>query len=153
MRAHVIDAYGQIPELRTVPDPGLIPPRHVLIRVEAVALNPADSKVLAGGFTSRILHAARFPLVIGFDFSGIVESAGDGVQDIRVGQSVFGHLPYSRANAQGALADFVVAPIDQIALVPDGVDHVTAAATATAGSTALQGIRDTGRIDGVADAL
>lgn len=145
MHAIFLDA-NRAPILETVDDPGLVPAGQLLVRVEAAALNPADSKVIAGGFDGRMLHATDDPLLIGFDFSGVVEAVGAGVDDLRVGQAVFGHLPYSRKNHQGSLADFVVVPEAGVALKPDAVEHVVAAATATTGGTALQALRDHGRL-------
>ncbi len=145
MRAIVLDPDREpVPDL--VPDPGLAPDGHVVVRVEAAALNPADLKVVSGSVSGRFLRARTDPLVPGFDFSGVIEACAAGVGDLRITRRVFGHLPYSRANEQGSLADFVVVPADAVAPVSDDVGHRTAAATATTGSTALQGLRDVGRL-------
>lgn len=143
MKAIILDAQRN-PVLDTIADPGLAPPGHLLVRVDAAALNPADLKVIAGGFDGRVLHSTGDPLTPGYDFSGVVEAVGGGVEAIRVGQEVFGHLPYSSKNKQGTLADYVVVPADSVGIKPEGVDHAHAAATATTGCTALQGLRDKG---------
>ncbi len=145
MKATVIDADGA-PTIETVPDPGLAPPGQLLLRVDAAALNPADVKVIEGQFAGRFLRARTQPLVPGFDFSGVVEAIGDGVASPRVGQAVFGHLPYSSKNTQGSLADYLVVPAESVGPKPDEVSHPTAAATATTGLTALQALRDLGRL-------
>ncbi|MCA9540614.1 MAG: NAD(P)-dependent alcohol dehydrogenase [Myxococcales bacterium] len=146
MQALAITQFGQTPTWQAVADPGPVPAGHVLLRVKAVGLNPADNKVLNGEFAGRFLHARKFPLVAGYDFSGIIESVGEGVTDLRVAQAVFGHLPYSGKNAQGALGEFLVVLAEQVAVKPDGVSHEIAAATATTASTALQSLRDLGHL-------
>lgn len=117
-------------------------PGEVLVDVVCSAVNPADLKVIDGGFTGRLLHASTSPLVIGYDVSGTVVSVGSGVTDLEPGDAVWGHLPYSGSNAQGAFAERVTLPRDQLARLPDGVGHHEAAAAATVGLTALQSLRD-----------
>jgi NADPH:quinone reductase-like Zn-dependent oxidoreductase len=115
---------------------------QVRVRVHASALNAADVKVLRGELAGRFLHARVSPLVVGYDFSGVIDAIGDGVDDLAVGDAVFGHLAYSGKNRQGTLAELVIAEAGEIAEVPDGVDHATAAVSATVGLTALQALRD-----------
>lgn len=143
MHAIVLDT-DRAPIPGAAPDPGLAPSGHVVVRVEAAALNPADLQVVGGTFAGRMLRARTTPLVPGFDFAGVIEACADGVGDLRISQRVFGHLPYGSATRQGSLAERVVVAADAVARVPDGVDFVTAAATATTGSTALQALRDRG---------
>jgi len=107
-------------------------------------VNPADLKVAAGGFVGGILHASVSPLVVGYDFSGVIDKCGDAVDDLRPGDSVFGFLPYGRVNRQGAFAESVTVDVRQIARKPDQITHEIAAAAATAGVTALQSLHDIG---------
>lgn len=79
-----------------VPAPG-----QVLVRVVASAVNPADDKVASGSFVGRLLHARVEPLVVGYDFSGPVAACGAGVDDLKVGDEVFGHLAYAGATRRG----------------------------------------------------
>ncbi|MFW6067547.1 MAG: NAD(P)-dependent alcohol dehydrogenase [Myxococcota bacterium] len=145
MRAMVVDSYGTVDRLRVadVPAPQ---PRHgqVLVRVAASAVNHADAKVIGG---NRMLHRRAFPLVVGYDFSGEVEAVGPGVPDLELHDHVFGHLPYDPRNRQGAFAEYVAVPRDQVARKPVDVSHEVAAAAATPGLTALQGLRDVGRLE------
>jgi NADPH:quinone reductase len=124
-----------------VPSPG---PGEVRVRVMASALNPADYKVLLG--TMKFIHARNRPLVVGYDFSGTVGAVGPSATDVSVGDDVFGFLPYSPGNKRGAFAESLVARCDEIALKPPRVSHEIAAAAATTGLTAIQGIRDLGRL-------
>jgi len=129
--AHVIDL--------PLPEPG---PGEIRVRVHASAINPSDVKTILG--KTRFLHAKGFPLVMGYDLSGEVDALGDGVTDVRVGQTVFGFHAYSRRTRLGAFATHTVLPAAFVAAKPASISHETAAAAATAGVTALQGLRDSG---------
>jgi NADPH:quinone reductase-like Zn-dependent oxidoreductase len=67
---------------------------------------------------------------------------GDGQTRWKIGDPVFGFLPYGTGNNQGAFAEFLVTPENQVARKPSSVSHEQAAGSATAAVTALQGIRD-----------
>ncbi|HTL38842.1 MAG TPA: NAD(P)-dependent alcohol dehydrogenase [Kofleriaceae bacterium] len=118
----------------------------VQVRVVASALNPADVKVLGGQFAGRVLHGRTRPLISGYDFSGVVEAKADGVDDLSAGDEVFGFLPYSSSNKQGAFAEHVVVPRNAIARKPAGIGHDVAAASATPAVSALQALRDKGTL-------
>ncbi len=128
---------GQIPK----PTPG---PNEVRIKVIASAVNPAEEKVIRGDFTGRFLHARTSPLVVGWDVSGTVDTVGDGVADVQVGDAVWGHLEFSPSQNQGSFAEYVTMPRDAVAVKPDEVSHQVAAAAATVTMTALQSLRDLG---------
>ena len=143
MRALASPAYGTLESLRIVdlpmPEPG---PGQVRIRVHTSALNPADFKSITG--EAKILHARVFPMVMGFDFSGVIDALGKNVSGFGRGDEVFGHLPYGRATRLGAFAEYTLANANAIAKKPVGIKHAIAAASATSGLTALQSLRDIG---------
>lgn len=145
MRALATNRYGDLGRLKIIelplPNPG---PGEVRVGVRATALNPADYKVIQGKV--KLLHGRNFPLVLGYDFSGTVEAIGRGAGEIAVGDDVFGFLSYSPANRQGAFGEALIARADRITQKPQGVTHSRAAAAATTGLTALQGLRDLGRL-------
>jgi NADPH:quinone reductase-like Zn-dependent oxidoreductase len=124
------------------PEPGQ---GEVRVRVRASALNPADQKVLGGEFVGNILHGKQKPLVTGYDLAGTVEAAGPGA-DLAVGDEVFGFLAYGRATRRGAFAEAVVVPSGSLARRPATLSPGEACALATAGATALQALRDNGRL-------
>src|SRR5512146_2223613 len=78
---------------------------------------------------------ASFPMTIGQDFAGEVVETGKAVRQFVVGERVFGF-------AQGTYAEYAAAPASTVAAIPNSMDFATAAALPTAGSTALQIIRD-----------
>ncbi len=147
MRAAILDRNGPIDSIRI----GEIePPRTghgtILVRVHAAAINPADLKVVSGKDGGAFLRAKNFPGAIGFDFSGVVEEVGANVRGRSVGDEVFGFLAYSRSNRQGSFSELVAVKPDAVGSKPPGVTHEEAAAAATVGCTALQGLRDKGRL-------
>ncbi|HYK36251.1 NAD(P)-dependent alcohol dehydrogenase [Alloacidobacterium sp.] len=114
--------------------------REVLIKVRAAAMNPLDVGVMKGGpALTRLLFGPRKPKVPGVDAAGVVEAVGRGVTQFKAGDAVFG-------SARGAFAECAVAPESKLAAKPDSVSFEDAAATPIAALTALQGLRDKGRI-------
>jgi len=135
---------GEAPKLFHIdlPEPGA---GQVKVKVVCSALNPADRKVAAGELAGRFLHARVSPLILGYDFSGVIDS-GPGMADLEIGDEVFGFLPYSPGTRQGAFAEFVVVDRGAIGRKPKDISHETAAAAATPGLTALQFLRDLGQL-------
>jgi NADPH:quinone reductase-like Zn-dependent oxidoreductase len=144
MKALVYRRYGgpEVLELADVPQPQ---PRQceVLVRVRAASVNAADRVLLRGEpFLVRLgmgFPRPRHP-ILGFDVAGRVEAVGSGVTQFRVGADVFG------ASKFGAFAERVCVSEETLVPKPAGVSFEEAAATPTAGYTALQGLRK-GRIE------
>ncbi|CAL9664868.1 NADP-dependent oxidoreductase [Streptomyces sp. enrichment culture] len=96
-------------------------PNEVLVRVRAAGVNPTDWKHRAtGGFLGEP------PFVLGWDVSGVVESAGIGVAGFAPGDEVFGMLSYPFGH--GSHAEYVTAPARTFTHKPAGIDHVQAGA-------------------------
>src|SRR5215831_11081233 len=136
MKAVFIERYGGPTELRygELPDP-VAGPGEVVIDVHAASINAADWKVRAGQY-----QQAKFPLILGRDFSGVISAAGDGVTDLKVGDAVFG---VCEAGQEGAYAGKIAVKAAIVARKPDTVSHVNAAALALTGLTALSALEDT----------
>jgi NADPH2:quinone reductase len=134
--AVVFDRFGGPEVLRIASVEDAQPGRgQCLIEVKACAVNPIDAKIRAGrNFVCDHNKGRPFPWGIGFDCAGVVLKAGEG-SAYREGCRVFGMagFPYDpRAYAQQALIDD-----DSAMPIPEGVDFETAAASVTAGFTAL----------------
>lgn len=145
MQAICLKRYGSIDNFVKTDLP-LPNPKQAQVRVSihASAIGPADYKVATG--MVKFLHGRKFPMILGYDFSGTVDAIGVGESRWKVGDSVFGFLPYGPGNNQGAFAEFLIARSDQIALKPPTVSHHQAAAAATAALTSVQAIRDQGKL-------
>lgn len=147
MRAYASDRFGEIAELtlRDVPKPSP-GPHELLVEVRAAAINPADLKVLGHRDGGSFLHASSFPLILGYDFSGVVAEIGSAVSGRAVGDVVFGFLPYARSTRGGTFAEYVAVSADAVGTKPKTLSHEQAAAAATAAATALQALRDKGKL-------
>ena len=147
MRAVVIDQYGSISDVKISdiekPTAG---EGEILVNVKGASVNPADLKVISGKDGGKFLHAKISPIVLGFDFSGVVTETGSGTTDFKPGDEVFGFLPYSSKNRQGSFAEYLTIDQKMVALKPKNVSFAEAASSATTGLTALQGLRKKGRI-------
>lgn len=133
MRAIVQTAFGgpDVLEIAERPSPKA-GPGEVVVRVAAAGVNPVDTYV-RGGY--ELL--GKPPFTVGWDISGVVESAGEGA-DLAVGAEVFGMPLFPKQAA--AYAEEVVAPAADLASKPAGLDHVHAAALPLAGLTAWQAL-------------
>lgn len=147
MRAYATDRYGDISDLtlRDVAKPSP-QPHEVLVQIKAAAVNPADLKVLTHRDGGSFLHASSFPLILGYDFSGIVAEVGSAAAGRAVGDEVFGFLPYARSTRGGTFAEYVAVAADALGAKPKTLSHEQAAAAATATVTALQALRDKGKL-------
>ncbi|ACU75359.1 Alcohol dehydrogenase GroES domain protein [Catenulispora acidiphila DSM 44928] len=114
------------------PDPG---PGQVLLKVVATSFNPADAALRAGYL--REMLPLELPHTPGVDVSGTIAALGADVTGWDVGAAVAGFLPL---NAAGAAAEYVLAPAEVLAAIPDGVDPVDAAALPAVGLTAWQAL-------------
>ena len=98
-------AFGgpEVLELADVPPPSALP-TEVVVRVEAVGINPVDSLIRSGRFPLL----GQPPFILGWDISGVVESAFPGTNRFSAGDEVFGMPLFPRA-ANG-YAELVAAP-------------------------------------------
>jgi NADPH:quinone reductase-like Zn-dependent oxidoreductase len=142
MRAVCIYAYGG-PEVLVYEDAPCPRPRdgEVLIRVHAAGINPVDWKIREGRLKDMI--PTTFPLVLGWDVSGVVETVGGNMSRLAGGDEVFSRPDISR---DGAYAEYIVVAGSEVALKPKSIDHVHAAALPLAGLTAWQALVETGGI-------
>lgn len=109
----------------------------VLVRVHAVSLNAADYRSAQMGMVPK--HR-----IYGADVAGTVETVGKNVKAFEPGDAVMGDL----ANfGFGGLAEFVAAPEKAWAAIPQGVSFEAAATLPLAATTALQALRNLGRIE------
>ena len=112
-------------------------PKQNLVKVFAMALNPADYKNAEASLISRLLISK--PATPGFDFAGQIITPGTD-SPFKAGQLVFG-VPSKRiSNSLGSLCEYTLADSDTILAIPDGVNPVDAAALAVTGLTAYQSV-------------
>ena len=136
MKAAYIERFGgpEVLQYGDLPDP-VAAPGQVVVDVAAASVNGADWRVRAGQYAQ-----ATFPLVLGRDFSGSVAALGEGVDDLKVGDAVFGVL---EAGREGAYAEKLAITAAIIAKKPGGLSHINAAALALTGLTAIISVETT----------
>src|SRR6266850_4980042 len=145
MKAVVYTDYGSpdVLEIRDIKKP--VPnDDQVLIKIRAASINPLDWHFMEG--TPYIMRALGVGLRkpkdprLGVDMAGQVEAVGKNVTQFKPGDEVFG-------GRDGAFAEYVCARADRaVALKPAGLTFEQAAAINIAGITALQAVRDKGKV-------
>ena len=111
---------------------------EVLIKVHATSVNPVDWKTREGYVEELIPH--DFPLILGWDVSGVIENMGSKVTNFRKGDSVYSHPDINR---NGAYAEYIVVKSKEVALKPKSIDHKQAASIPLVGLTAWQALFET----------
>jgi NADPH:quinone reductase-like Zn-dependent oxidoreductase len=119
---------------------------QVLVKVYSASANPADWHIMRGApFLARLEFGLRKPKIsrLGCDVAGRVEAIGKNVTQFKVGDDVYGCAPLSIG---GSFAEFLCVREDLLVLKPAHISYESAAAAPLAALTALQGLRDKGRI-------
>jgi NADPH:quinone reductase-like Zn-dependent oxidoreductase len=143
MKAAICTAYGS-PDVVQIWDVEKPAPKddEVLIKVRAASLNPADWHIKRGQpRLVRLITGLGKPRDgrIGFDVAGEIETVGRNVTEFKPGDEVFG-------SCQGAFAEYACALESAVARKPENVTFEQAAAVPIAAYTALQGLRDKGKV-------
>jgi NADPH:quinone reductase-like Zn-dependent oxidoreductase len=145
MRAVVFNKYGSYKNLEYTNVAKPVPKKgEALIRVAAASINSADSRMLRG-IIPRIMGFGLFRprnKILGADFSGVIESL-DEKSDLKPGDQVFGDIS---DRGFGSLAEFICIPQSLLVKKPANLTMEEAAAVPMAAMTALQGLRDKGKI-------
>jgi NADPH:quinone reductase-like Zn-dependent oxidoreductase len=142
MKAIVHERYGRpdVLELRDVDMP-VVEADQVLVRVHASSVNPVEWYGVTGPYFARIGNGLRRPkhTAVGSDLAGRVEAVGKDVKELRPGDEVFG-------TSGGSWAEYACAREDRLAPKPANLSFEEAAAVPVAAVTALQALRDKGRV-------
>jgi NADPH:quinone reductase-like Zn-dependent oxidoreductase len=143
MKAIVQDRYGSADVLKLEDiDTPVVRGGDVLIRVGAASAFIGDWHMMTGTpYAIRLVSGLRAPKqhVLGQDLAGTAEAVGQGVTGFRSGDAVFGA-------GVGAFAEYATARPDRLAPKPTNLSFEEAATVPSTGCTALQGIRDVGKV-------
>src|SRR5687768_5153021 len=143
MKAVVYHRFGSpdVLQIRDVEKP--IPKdNEVLIRIHAASVNPLDWHFMrCTPYLGRVLFGIRKPRVprLGVDVAGVVEAVGRKVTGFQPGDAVFG-------TCNGAFAEYACTKESTLVKKPGNVTFEQAATTPVAALTALQGLRDKGKV-------
>jgi NADPH:quinone reductase-like Zn-dependent oxidoreductase len=144
MKAIVGDTYGSpdVLELRDIDKPE-IGDEEVLVRVRAAGVDRGVWHLMTGlPYLTRLAFGLRAPRnpVPGMDLAGVVEAVGRSVSRFRPGDEVFGV-------GKGSYAEYALAREEKLSHKPASLTFEQAAVLAISGLTALQGLRDHGRVE------
>jgi NADPH:quinone reductase len=118
---------------------------HVVVEVKATSLNPVDHKLLK----SNLGINPALPGTLHMDVAGVITEVGEGVTDFKTGDEIYGcagGLQGEAGNIEGALADFMLADINLIALKPKSLSFSESAALPLVTITAWEGLFDRAHI-------
>ncbi|WP_166269844.1 NADP-dependent oxidoreductase [Marinobacter caseinilyticus] len=139
MRRVVYDHFGDASVLRLESVERPEPESHeVCIRVAGAGLNPIDWKTRKGlGFAARQIED-RLPWTPGYDVAGEVVAVGEDVTTLAAGDRVMGMVGFPGRG--GCYADYTLARADELTIVPEELELVTAAGLPLAALTAWQAL-------------
>src|SRR5258708_34954900 len=126
MRAEGFSGYKDL-KLVDIPKPA-VSDGLVLVRITAAGVTPLDHTILSGGYTR-----AKAPLVLGGEGAGIVEEGGG--KDFPVGSRVMFSGPYG-VSENGTYSEWLVVRKENLSLIPDNIEDVSAAGVPVAYLTA-----------------
>jgi NADPH:quinone reductase-like Zn-dependent oxidoreductase len=142
MRAIHLRSYGGPDKLQLVhiqePQPAQ---GQLAVRVFSSSVNPIDWKRASGAY--RLIMPVQFPSIPGYDIAGEVMALGSGVTGFAVGDRVHARIAEMSG---GASAEVAVVGVEVTTKMPEGMTFADAAALPLAGMTALQGLRDGGKL-------
>ncbi len=142
MKAIIHERYGRpdVLELREVDIP-VVEDDQVLVRVHAASVNPVEWYGVTGPYFARIGNGLRKPkdTTVGGDLAGRVEAVGSEVKGLQPGDEVFG-------TSGSSWAEYTCAREARLARKPANVSFEEAAAVPVAALTALQALRDKGKV-------
>ncbi len=143
MKAIVQNGYGSpaVLALKEMERP-VVKDDEVLVRVHAASINAGDYFTMRGS-PWLVRFTVGFPrpkdYILGWDMAGRVEAIGSAVTEFQPGDEVYGAISH-------AFAEYAVAPAGRLAPKPANLTFEQAAAVPTAALTALQGLRDAGKV-------
>ncbi|MDQ2747013.1 MAG: NADP-dependent oxidoreductase, partial [Acidobacteriota bacterium] len=138
MKAVMIEKYGDESVLEYTDTPRPEPKAdEILVKVHAVAVNPADWKIRDGMGEQ---FGLELPLILGGDIAGTIEELGVEVKNFNAGDAVYGMTV--SGGFSGGYAEYAIVKADAIAIKPDELNFEEAAAIPIAALTAWQSMFD-----------
>ncbi|MCX2484037.1 NAD(P)-dependent alcohol dehydrogenase [Pedobacter sp. MR2016-24] len=132
MKAIAYHKFGNTAVLQTSDEPApVIQSNQVLVKVNAVSINPMDWKIRKGEM--KLMSGSTFPKHTGVEFAGVIEDAGN--SDFKKGDEVFGVV--KNTMKQGALAAYVAVPSTFLWKKPADISFPEAASIPVAGAAAV----------------
>lgn len=142
MKAIVINKFGDASQLHLADLPKPEPKdNEVQIQIAFAAINPVDWKIREGLLQSRMPY--QFPIILGWDASGIISALGKNVTGLKVGDAVYAYCKKPIIQ-WGTYAEFVCFDSENVVLKPKNLSHAQASSIPLAGLTAWQSLISVG---------
>jgi NADPH2:quinone reductase len=143
MRAIYMTGCGgtEVLQLVTLPQPKIIQPTDLLIRVQAAGINPIDTKIRK----HNLFYPNNLPAILGLDGAGIVESVGDQVTHFKLGDSVW-YCHGGLGKEPGNYADYHIISENLAQFKPRTLDFIHTAAAPLVLITAWEALFDRARL-------
>lgn len=106
---------------------------EVLVRIKTAGINPGEASIREGKLQQQF--SSTFPSGQGSDFAGVVEAVGEDVEKFNEGDEVIGFT-----NDRNGQAEYIVVPVDQLVLKPEGLSWEEAGGLFVVGTTAYAAI-------------
>ena len=134
MKAVILNDYNKqgIVEIKQIPIP-IIGPNEVLVKIKYAGVNPLDNMIIRKEVNFIVPY--DLPLVMGNEFSGVIEKLGINVTEFKIGDRVFGRMPLNKI---GAFAEYTAIDKDAIAIIPNYLSFKEAACIPLTALTAIQ---------------
>lgn len=142
MKSVYIESYGGREVLHYGDQPlPKIKADEALIKVIATSINPVDWKIREGYLKDMIHH--KFPLILGWDVSGVVEKVGNDVSEFKVGDEIYSRPAIEK---NGTYAEYIAVKADELAIKPNTLSFIESAALPLTGITAWEAIINSAQI-------
>jgi NADPH:quinone reductase-like Zn-dependent oxidoreductase len=134
MKAVILNDYNKqgIVEIKQIPIP-IIGPNEVLVKIKYAGVNPLDNMIIRKEVNFIVPY--DLPLVMGNEFSGVIEKLGVNVTEFKIGDTVYGRMPLNKI---GAFAEYTAIDKDAIAIIPNYLSFKEAACIPLTALTAIQ---------------
>ena len=116
---------------------------EVLVRIKATSVNPVDYKLREGFLKGRLPH--QFPLILGWDMSGVIEGRGHSARRFDQGEEVYAYARRPLVQ-NGTYAEYISLPESYLARKPQGLNFEEAASVPLTGLTAYQALFVAGKL-------
>lgn len=132
MKAAIMNRKNDELEVTDIPVPE-IDDDEVLVKVKYAGVNPLDNMIVREEV--KLITPYKYPLVMGNEFSGIIEKAGSNASNFSEGDRVYGRMPLDKI---GAFAEYAAISKDAIAKIPEYLSFEQAACVPLTALTAMQ---------------
>lgn len=132
MKAAIMNRKNDELEVTDIPVPE-IDDDEVLVKVKYAGVNPLDNMIVREEV--KLITPYKYPLVMGNEFSGIIEKAGSNAGNFSEGDRVYGRMPLDKI---GAFAEYAAISKDAIAKIPEYLSFEQAACVPLTALTAMQ---------------